>query len=90
MTPRDDLPPGYHRAESQERLSGCGLIVGGFVGMGVAFLFWQVTPMIVPVPPGMPRGFMPLISPIACMLPLVAVLSAGLILLGLKKLLSPD
>jgi hypothetical protein len=90
MTPHDDPSPGFRRAELQERLWGCGLIVGGFVGMGVAFLLWRVLPLTAPVPPGMPSSFAPLLSPVTCMIPMIAVLAAGLVLLGLKKLVSPD
>ena len=90
MTPHDDPSPGLHRAELQERLAGCGLIVGGLIGMGVAFLLWRVLPLTAPVPPGMASGFAPLLSPVTCMIPMIAVLAAGLVLLGLKKLVSPD
>jgi hypothetical protein len=90
MTPHDELPPSsYGRADLQERLTGCGLIVGGLVGMSVAFLLWRFAPLSVPVPPGIPAGFMPLASPIACMIPLIAVLAAGLVMLGLRKLVMP-
>ncbi|MCC7369572.1 MAG: hypothetical protein IT306_14180 [Chloroflexi bacterium] len=90
MTPRDEPPPGYQRANLEERLTGCGLIVGGLVGMGVAFLVWQFGALTLFTPPGLPAGFTPIASPLACMVPLMAVLSAGLALLGLRKLLTGE
>ncbi len=92
MEPIHEPPPGYRPDHDlHERLrSGCGLIVGGIVSMGVAYLFWLFVPLTVPVPAGMPSGFVPLASPIACMIPVIAVLSAVLVLLGLRKLFGPD
>lgn len=90
MTPHDDPSPGFRRAERQERLAGCGLIIGGLVGMGVAFLLWRVIPLTAPVPPGTPSTFAPLLSPVTCMIPMIAVLASGLVLLGLKKLVMPE
>lgn len=92
MDPINEPPPGYRPADDlRERLfSGCGLIVGGIISMGVAFLFWQIAPLTVPGPPGTPSDFMPMASPLACMVPLIAVLSAGLVLLGLRRLLGLD
>ena len=91
MEPINEPPPGYRPDGPLDRLrTGCGLIAGGIVSMGVAFLMWQVVPLSVPVPPGMPSGFVPMASPIACMIPLIAVLAAGLVLLGVWKLIGPE
>jgi hypothetical protein len=91
MEPINEPPPGYRPDGPFDRLrAGCGLILGGIVSMGVAFLMWQVVPLSVPVPPGMPSGFVPIASPIACMIPLIAVLAAGLVLLGVWKLIGPE
>lgn len=90
MTPRDEPPHGYRRGDAEERLAGCGLILGGMVGMGVAVLFWQFGQTTLAAPPGMPAGFVPIASPLACMIPIMAVLSSGLVLIGLKKLLTGE
>ncbi len=90
MRPGDELPPGYGRAVFEERLKGCGLIVGGLVGMGVAILFWKFGLTTLLMPQNVPAGFTPISSPVACMVPLMAVLSAGLVLVGLRKLLTGD
>jgi hypothetical protein len=90
VTPRDELPHGHQRADAEDRLIGCGLILGGLVGMGIAVLFWQFGQTTLAAPPGMPAGFMPMASPLACMIPIMAVLSSGLVLIGLRKLLTGE
>ena len=91
MEPINEPPPGYRPDSLADRLiPGCGLILGGLVSMGIAFLMWQYLPMSVPTPAGLPSWFVPISSPIACMVPMIAVLSSGMVLLGLWKLLGSD
>lgn len=90
MTPRDELPHSARVGDAEERLAGCGLILGGLVGMGIAVLFWQFGQTTLAAPPGMPTGFMPMASPLACMIPIMAVMSSGLVLLGLRKLIAGE
>ena len=74
----------------QERLVGLGLMVLGAAGFGLVYLFWTLGPLLPAAPPGMPRGVMPLLSPIACLVPLTAIGSSALLLLGLRRLLFPE
>ncbi|MGE3273066.1 MAG: hypothetical protein AB7P40_30315 [Chloroflexota bacterium] len=87
MRPQDDRPPGYHRAELEERLTGLGLVAGGLLLFGVAYLLWLYMPTSI-VPPGnLPRGVMPIASPLTCMVPVIAIQASVLVLIGLRKLL---
>jgi hypothetical protein len=73
-----------------ERLVGLGLIALGMIGFGLLYLFWRIGPLMPAAPPGMPSGLMPMLSPIACMVPVIGLGSCGLVLLGLKRLIFPE
>jgi hypothetical protein len=73
-----------------ERLVGLGLIALGMIGFGLVYLFWKIGPLMPAAPANMPRGLMPMLSPIACMVPMISLGSCGLVLLGLRRLLFPD
>jgi hypothetical protein len=89
MAPNDDRSEGLS-GSAQERLIGLLLIVGGVVGFGVVYLLWLYAPAAMPVPPGLPRNLLPLVSPLNCMLPVTVIGSGLLVLLGLKKLVVGD
>ena len=75
------------------RLAGLGLIVLGFVGMGLVYLIWTfgAAPAFrPPLPPGVRADLVPIVSPFTCIVPLVAVASALLVLEGLRRLVSPE
>jgi hypothetical protein len=86
MAPNDDRFDGLSDS-AQERLIGLLLIVGGVVGFGVEYLLWLFAPAAMPAPPGLPRNLLPLISPLNCILPVMAIGSVFLILIGLRKLI---
>ena len=44
----------------------------------------------MPVPPGLPRNLLPLVSPLNCILPVTVIGSGLLVLLGIKKLILGD
>lgn len=90
MTPRDEPPHSARGGDAEERLAGCGLILGGLIGMGIAVLFWQFGHTTLAAPTGMPAGFMAIASPMACMIPIMAMVSSGLVLLGLRKLITGE
>lgn len=69
-----------------ERLAGLGLILLGLVGFGLVYLLWFVAPAAMPAPPGLPRPMLPLLSPLTCALPVMAIASVALIFVGLRKL----
>jgi hypothetical protein len=89
MTPGDEIPGGSH-STAGERLTGLGLILLGLLGFGVVYLLWLYAPASMPAPPGIPRNLLPLASPLNCLLPITAVGSSLLVLLGLKRLILPD
>jgi hypothetical protein len=85
MTPRDD-PPGGFRASLGDRLIGLALILGGLLGFGAVYLLWLYAPASMPAPPGLPRSVLPIASPMSCLLPITAIGSSLLVLIGLKRL----
>ena len=89
MAPNDDPSEGLSGG-AQERLIGLLLIVGGVVGFGIVYLLWLYAPAAMPVPPGLPRNLLPLVSPLNCILPVTVIGSGLLVLIGLKKLVVGD
>jgi hypothetical protein len=86
----NDLPDEGLSGGAQDRLIGLALIIGGVLGFGVVYVLWLHAPPAMPAPPGLPRNLLPLASPLNCMLPIAAVGSRLLVLLGLKKLVFGD
>jgi hypothetical protein len=89
MALNDDESRGLS-GSAQERLIGLLLILGGVVGFGIVYLMWLFAPASMPVPPGLPRNLLPLVSPLNCILPLTVVGSGLLVLIGSKKLIVGD
>ena len=89
MAPNDDPSEGLS-GSAQERLIGLLLILGGVVGFAVVYLLWRYAPAAMPVPPGLPPNLLPLVSPLNCVLPVTAIGSGLLVLLGLRKLILAD
>jgi hypothetical protein len=87
VTPRDEPPGGDFRASLGDRLIGLALILGGLIGFGAVYLLWLYAPAAMPAPPGLPRGVLPIASPLNCMLPVTAIGSSLLVLIGLKRLI---
>ena len=88
MTPPDE-PRGGH-SSAGDRLIGLGLILVGLLGFGVVYLLWQYAPATMPAPPGLPRGLLPIASPLNCFLPITAIGSSLLVLIGLKRLITGE
>lgn len=86
MVPRDDRDPGLSGG-AQERLIGVLMMVGGVVGFGGVYLLWFYAPAMMPAPPGLPTNLLPLASPLNCILPVTAVGSCLLVVVGLRKLI---
>ena len=89
MPPHDEPNDGLSGG-AQERVIGLLLILGGVAGFGVVYLLWLYAPASIPTPPGLPRNLLPLLSPLNCILPMTAVGSSLLVLLGLRKLIFAD
>jgi hypothetical protein len=83
----DDQPPRWEGASLGERLFGLVLILGGVLGFGLVYLMWMYAPAAMPAPPGLPRGLLPIASPLNCILPITAIGSSLLVLLGLRRLI---
>jgi hypothetical protein len=72
----------------QERLVGLGLILFGVLGFGLVYLMWKFGPLLSPTAPGLPK--FPILTPISCLVPVTAIGSCGLVLVGLRRLLFPE
>jgi hypothetical protein len=73
----------------RERLFGVGLVCAGVAGIGLAYLFWRLglgALPSVPLPPGMRPDLVPTMSPLSCVLPLIAIASTLLVLEGLRRI----
>jgi hypothetical protein len=88
VIPRDE-PPGQ-QGYAEERLIGLALILGGVLGFGLVYFMWKFAPASMPVPPGLPRNLLPIASPLNCILPITAIGSSLLVLLGLRRLIFPE
>jgi hypothetical protein len=86
----DDQRPGWQQPNVGDRLIGLALILGGVIGFGLVYLMWRYSPAAMPVPPGLPRGVLPIVSPLNCVLPITAIGSSLLVLIGLKRLIAPE
>jgi hypothetical protein len=91
--PRDPRPAGYRAGwQVEERLQGLGVILLGLVGLAVVYgISTGLLPSGLPPPP-QPRGVLvqlPVFNAAACFMPLMAIGSVGLIVVGFRRLLDP-
>jgi hypothetical protein len=73
-----------------DRLLGLLLMLGSLVGFGLVYLVWLVGPLTPPAPRGLPPGLMPMLNPIACLVPAGALGCCALFAIGLRRLLFPE
>jgi len=98
---RSDLPPieserrpvGYTPGwQIAERIQGLGVVVLGIVGLLVAYgIYTGFLPAGLPPPP-QPRGLLvpiPTINAVACVIPLMAIGSVALIVVGFRRVVDP-
>ncbi|MGI9145802.1 MAG: hypothetical protein ACR2IK_04515 [Chloroflexota bacterium] len=91
--PKEQKPPGYTAGlQLGERLQGVGVIVLGLVGLLVVYgTYSGVLPSGLPPPP-QPRGVLvqvPVLNAAACFMPLLALGSVALIVVGARHVLDP-
>ena len=76
-----------------ERLIGLALVLAGLGVIALLRLLSQLgsSLLLQPAPPpGLPPGSAALLNPFACLIPILALGALGLIVLGLKRVVSPD
>jgi hypothetical protein len=86
-------PVGYRPGlQLWERLQGLGAVLLGVGGLVVAYLiFTGVLPVGLPPPPPPPGVLVqvPLMNPAQCVVPLMAVGSISLVIVGFRRVIDP-
>jgi hypothetical protein len=91
--PKEHKPSGYRPGwQLEERLQGVGVILLGIVGLAVVYgIYTGVLPSGLPPPP-QPRGVLvqvPVYNAALCFMPLLAIGSVALIVVGFRRVLDP-
>jgi hypothetical protein len=87
-------PPVGYRAgwQLEERLQGLGVVILGLVGLAVVYgVYTNQLPSGLPPPPA-PKGVLvqvPTINGAAFFLPLIAIMSVALIVVGFRRIVDP-
>ncbi len=87
-------PAGYRPGlQLEDRLQGLGAMVLGLVGLLVVYgIFSGVLPAGLPPPPPPPPGVLvqlPVVNAAACVMPLLAIGSVALIVVGARRVIDP-
>jgi hypothetical protein len=90
---KETRPAGYRPGwQLEERLQGVGVVVLGLVGLLVVYgIYTGFLPSGLPPPP-QPRGVLiqvPVFNAAACFMPLMAVMSVALIVIGFRRVVDP-
>ena len=90
---KERVPTGYRPGwQLEERLLGLGVMLLGLVGLAVVYgIYTGILPSGLPPPP-QPRGVLvqvPVFNATACFIPLIAIGSVGLIVVGFRRVLDP-
>ena len=75
------------------RLVGLGLILFGVATAGGIYGLWLLDQALaprLPVPPGLPGGISPAISPLTCLVPIGVIVAALLVVEGLRRVVFPE
>jgi hypothetical protein len=90
---KERMPVGYRPGwQLEERLQGVGIIVLGLVGLAVVYgVYTGLLPSGLPPPPQPPGVLVqvPVFNAAACFIPLIAVSSVALIVVGFRRVLDP-
>ncbi len=87
-------PVGYRRGlQLEDRLQGLGAVALGLVGLLVVYgIYTGFLPSGLPPPPAPPPGVLvqvPAMNAAACFVPLMAIGSVALIVVGLRRVVDP-
>jgi hypothetical protein len=90
---KERTPVGYRPGlQLEERLQGLGIVVLGLVGLAVVYGVYSGLLPSGPPPPPQPPGVLvqvPVFNATACFMPLIAVSSIALIVVGFRRVLDP-
>lgn len=91
---KERRPVGYRPGwQLEDRLQGLGAVVLGLIGMLVVYgISTGVLPSGLPAPPPPPPGVLvqvPVPNAAACFMPLLAIGSVALIVVGLRRAIDP-
>ncbi len=90
---KERKPAGYRPGwQLEERLQGFGIVVLGLIGLGVVYGVYMGLLPSGPPPPPQPPGVLvqvPVFNATACFMPLIAVSSIALIVVGFRRVLDP-
>ena len=90
---KERQPVGYRPGwQIQERLQGLGVVVLGLVGLAVVYgVYTGILPSGLPPPPKPPGVLVqvPVFNATACFVPLIAIGSLGLIVVGFRRIVEP-
>jgi hypothetical protein len=90
---KERVPVGYRAGwQLEERLQGLGVIVLGLVGLGVVYgIYTGLLPSGLPPPPKPPGVLVqvPVYNATACFMPLMAISSCALIVVGFRRVFDP-
>jgi hypothetical protein len=91
--PKEHRPAGYSPGwQLQERLQGLGVIALGIIGLLMVYgISTGILPSGLPPPPAPPGVLvqLPVINGAACLTPLIALGSVGLIAVGFRRVFDP-
>jgi hypothetical protein len=90
---KERAPVGYRPGwQLEERLLGVGIVVLGLVGLAIVYGVYTGLLPSGPPPPPQPPGVLvqvPVFNATACFMPLIAVSSIALIVVGFRRVLDP-
>ena len=90
---KERKPVGYRAGwQLEERLIGAGVVLLGLIGLLVVYgIYTGALPAGLPPPP-QPRGVVvpvPTVNAVACVMPVIALASVALIVVGFRRVLDP-
>jgi len=90
---KERAPAGYRAGwQLEERLLGVGIVVLGLVGLAIVYGVYTGLLPSGPPPPPQPPGVLvqvPVFNATACFMPLIAISSIALIVVGFRRVLDP-
>jgi hypothetical protein len=89
--PSEKRPVGYHAGwQLEERLQALGVMLLGLVGLWVAYaIFSGILPAGLPPPQPPPGVLVPVFNPMQCLVPIMALGSVALVLVGARRFIDP-